>query len=319
MPLNSRAALALLPLLLAACATAPEQPEAPAESPAPAAAPAAPTPPQGDTQQFAYAMGYDIGVQLRQVAAYIRLEPLYKGLDEVWDGRSPSLSEADQTKAKAELGALARANSLAATPEAAGEDLPPRVSYGIGADIAHSLDGQHARFDEATLQSAIADGLNDKPARLDEAGRQAARGRLREQLQQERAQLAVASKAKGEEFLAANGHRIGVKTTASGLQYEVLKTGKGKHPKKEQKVEVHYTGTLLDGSVFDDSRARGTPAKFPLDRVIPGWTEGVQLMTVGSRYKFWIPSNLAYGERGAGNKIGPNQVLVFDVELLSIE
>lgn len=126
------------------------------------------------------------------------------------------------------------------------------------------------------------------------------------------------NKVDGEKFLAENAQKPGIVVTASGLQYQVVKEGTGARPTAADTVEVHYTGTLIDGTEFDSSRKRGQPAKFPLDRVIPAWTEGVQLMSVGSQYKFFAPSNLAYGERGPG-MIGPNAVLIFDVELLGFE
>jgi FKBP-type peptidyl-prolyl cis-trans isomerase FklB len=123
----------------------------------------------------------------------------------------------------------------------------------------------------------------------------------------------------GEAFLAANGKKDGVKTLASGLQYKVIKTGTGKTPKATDTVKVHYHGTLTDGTVFDSSVERGEPATFPVNGVIPGWIEALQLMKEGDKWQLVIPPKLAYGERGAGGKIGPNSVLVFDVELLSIE
>lgn len=127
------------------------------------------------------------------------------------------------------------------------------------------------------------------------------------------------NKAAGEKFLAENGKKSTVKTTASGLQYEILTEGKGTaHPAATDNVTVHYKGTTLDGTEFDSSYGRGEPATFPLNAVIPGWTEGVQLMTEGAKYKFYIPSNLAYGDAGAGGKIGPNETLIFEVELLKI-
>ena len=122
----------------------------------------------------------------------------------------------------------------------------------------------------------------------------------------------------GKAFLEKNAKAEGVKTTASGLQYSVMKEGAGEKPKATDTVKVHYHGTLLDGKVFDSSVERNDPATFPLDGVIKGWTEGLQLMTVGSKYKFVLPSELAYGERGAGGDIGPNAVLTFEVELLEI-
>jgi len=123
----------------------------------------------------------------------------------------------------------------------------------------------------------------------------------------------------GEDFLKENGKREGVKTTASGLQYEVITMGTGAKPTAANTVKVHYKGTLLDGTVFDSSIDRGEPISFPLNGVIKGWTEGLQLMPVGSKFKFYIPYTLAYGERGAGQVIGPYETLIFEVELLAIE
>jgi FKBP-type peptidyl-prolyl cis-trans isomerase len=123
----------------------------------------------------------------------------------------------------------------------------------------------------------------------------------------------------GKVFLEANGKKEGVTTTASGLQYKVIKAGTGAQPKATDTVKVHYKGTFLDGKTFDSSYDRGEPISFPLNRVIAGWTEGVQLMPVGATYEFYIPSNLAYGERGAGGAIPPNATLIFVVELLEIE
>lgn len=124
---------------------------------------------------------------------------------------------------------------------------------------------------------------------------------------------------KGEAFLKENAKKEGVKTTASGLQYQVLKEGDGKAPKATDVVKVHYKGTLLDGKEFDSSYKGGQPIEFPLNRVIPGWTEGVQLMKEGAKYKFFIPAKLAYGERGAGGVIPPNATLIFEVELLEVK
>lgn len=128
------------------------------------------------------------------------------------------------------------------------------------------------------------------------------------------------NKLAGEKFLADNAKKANIKTTASGLQYEVLTAGTGSvAPKATDSVTVHYKGTTIDGKEFDSSYSRGTPATFPLNRVIPGWTEGVQLMKEGAKYRFYIPSDLAYGPRGAGAAIAPNSALIFDVELIKIE
>lgn len=125
--------------------------------------------------------------------------------------------------------------------------------------------------------------------------------------------------AKGEQFLSENKKKKGVATTDSGLQFEVLEKGNGPKPKATNTVKVHYKGTLLDGSVFDSSYERGQAVSFPLNKVIKGWTEGVQLMKVGAKYRFYIPYDLAYGEQGASGMIGPGETLIFDVKLISIE
>jgi FKBP-type peptidyl-prolyl cis-trans isomerase len=128
----------------------------------------------------------------------------------------------------------------------------------------------------------------------------------------------AAGKAEGDAFLAENKTKPGINTTASGLQYEVITAAAGAKPAASDTVRVHYEGTLLDGTVFDSSYSRGEPVEFPLGGVIPGWTEGLQLMSVGSTYRFFIPSDLAYGSQGAGGSIPPNAALIFKVELLAI-
>jgi FKBP-type peptidyl-prolyl cis-trans isomerase len=131
--------------------------------------------------------------------------------------------------------------------------------------------------------------------------------------------MAQSALEKGKAFLAENAKKEGVKTTPSGLQYIVITEGTGKSPKATDVVLVHYRGTLLDGTEFDSSYKRNQPISFPLNQVIPGWTEGVQLMKEGAKYKFFIPSNLAYGPRGAGGVIGPDETLIFEVELLKVQ
>lgn len=128
----------------------------------------------------------------------------------------------------------------------------------------------------------------------------------------------TAARAEGEAFLAENGKKADVKTTASGLQYIVVKEGEGAQPTAEDEVTVHYTGKLINGQVFDSSVNRGEPATFPLNRVIPGWTEGVQLMKEGAKYTFFIPSDLAYGPQGVPGAIPPHSTLIFDVELIKV-
>lgn len=127
------------------------------------------------------------------------------------------------------------------------------------------------------------------------------------------------NKKEGDAFLAENKDKKGIVSLPSGLQYKVIKEGEGDTPKATDKVTVHYRGTLIDGTEFDSSYGRGEPATFPVNGVIPGWTEALQLMNAGSKWQLFIPSKLAYGERGAGGKIGPNSTLIFDVELISIQ
>lgn len=138
-------------------------------------------------------------------------------------------------------------------------------------------------------------------------------------IQEEETRKMNAVKKEGEDFLSENSKRPEVKTTASGLQYEVIKEGTGKRPTVNDVVKVHYHGTLIDGTVFDSSVKRGTPAEFGVSQVIKGWVEALQLMPVGSKYKLYIPSELAYGQQGAGAMIKPNSALVFEVELLEIK
>ena len=133
-----------------------------------------------------------------------------------------------------------------------------------------------------------------------------------------RAEQGKTAKAEGEKFLAENGKKEGVVTLKSGLQYEVLREGNGKKPKATDQVKCHYEGTLINGQVFDSSYKRNEPAVFPLNQVIPGWTEGLQLMQEGAKYRFYIPYILAYGESGAGGSIPPFATLIFDVELLEV-
>jgi len=142
---------------------------------------------------------------------------------------------------------------------------------------------------------------------------------VREQIETKRKVLGDKNKAEGEEWLKENAKKDGITVTASGLQYQVLTEGSGPKPGPTDTVAVHYKGTLIDGTEFDSSYKRGEPASFPLNRVITGWTEGLQLMSKGAKYKFFIPSSLGYGERGQGASIGPNAVLIFEVELLDFQ
>ena len=191
-----------------------------------------------------------------------------------------------------------------------------KVSYGLGMMIGERVLKQYDELDyDLVIEAMKAQNAGEETLMsMDEA-------QVALQTHQEAAAAAAASEASeaGAVFLAENAERDGVSVTDSGLQYEVLTEGDGDKPTEEDTVSVHYVGTLMDGTEFDSSIARGEPASFPLKGVIPGWTEGLQLMDVGSKYRFVIPSELAYGERGAGEAIGPGETLVFEVELLEIK
>lgn len=200
-----------------------------------------------------------------------------------------------------------------------------QVSYMIGMDMGKTLDPAKDEVDLDVMMKAIRTTLKGEKPLMDD--KQAATVReafgQRMQLKQMQKMMVDAKKngEEGEKFLAANGKKPDVKTTASGLQYQVVSEGSGAKPKPTDVVKVKYKGTTLDGKEFDSTDAHGgEPAMMPVNRVIPGWSEGVQLMTVGSKYKFWIPAKLAYGEQGTpGGPIPPNATLAFDVELVSIE
>lgn len=203
------------------------------------------------------------------------------------------------------------------------EDTNQKVAYAIGLDIGRKMQQQGLEIDPAIVGRGLADGFGGGEALLDEEGMRQAMMEFQQQMMaKERArqdEQGAEQAAAGAAFLAENGKKEGVKTTESGLQIEILQEGSGPKPTSSDTVTVHYTGTLADGTVFDSSRERGEPATFPLSGVIPGWTEGLQLMSVGSRARLVIPSELGYGPRGAGGRIPPNAVLVFDVELLEIK
>lgn len=216
------------------------------------------------------------------------------------------------------LGALSLTSPLLAQNAPDLKDPKQRLSYAIGTQMGTNMKEQGVEVDPKALAAGLADALAGKPGMTDtEIGE--AMTLLRQQMLAKMQQAAEKNTKAGQEFLAANAKKEGVKTTASGLQYKVLKSGSGKSPGREDTVNVHYHGTLIDGSVFDSSVERGEPVSFPVDQVIPGWTEALQLMKEGDKWQIFIPSNLAYGEAGSPPKIGPNSALVFDVELLSIE
>ena len=191
-----------------------------------------------------------------------------------------------------------------------------KISYALGLGIGQQLKSMGIEdFNVQDCTQSICDVLTD--AELAMSHREA-QTLLNEYFDKQARKQAEGAIAEGAAFLEANGKKEGVITTKSGLQYQVLTEGTGRSPKATDKVRCHYEGTLINGSVFDSSYQRGEPADFPLNGVIPGWTEGVQLMKEGSKYRFFIPYLLGYGERGAGSSIPPYATLIFDVELIKV-
>ncbi len=198
-----------------------------------------------------------------------------------------------------------------------------KVSYMIGMDMAQGLTTVKDEIDLNVLfdavRSQLAGGKSLMTAEESQTVRTEFMNKMRSQQEAKTKIQAETNKAEGEKFLAANKSKPGVKTTASGLQYKVITEGKGKKPSATSQVKVHYSGTLIDGTKFDSSYDRGTPAEFALNGVIAGWTEALQLMNEGSKYQLFIPSNLAYGDTPRPGPIGPNSTLVFDVELIAVD
>ena len=199
-----------------------------------------------------------------------------------------------------------------------------QLSYALGLGIGHQLLQMNAEgLNIDDFAQAIKDVMTGGELKMKEAEAQQMVQQFfaeQEALQQAaNAEKGKAAKAEGEQFLAGNAKKEGVRTTASGLQYQVLRDGNGKQPKATDQVECHYEGTLIDGTKFDSSYDRGQTATFPLNQVIAGWTEGLQLMREGAKYRFFIPYQLAYGERGAGASIPPYAALIFDVELVAVK
>lgn len=198
-----------------------------------------------------------------------------------------------------------------------------KLSYALGMSMGHNFKGTGIKTlnsaDFAAGVASVYDGFKPEMT-FDEAKRIVNEyfAKLEAEMQAEAAKQGEVNRKNGEAFLTENAKREGIKVTESGLQYEVLESGKGDSPKASDNVEVHYTGKLIDGTVFDSSVERGVPASFGVTQVIPGWVEALQLMHEGDKWRLYIPSDLAYGPNGAGGVIGPNMTLIFDVELLRV-
>lgn len=289
------------------------------------------TPLATDREKVSYAIGTDVGKSFVPVGPDLDLPAFERALRHAFAGNKPLLAEADAKVVDAALRA-----SLAAREPVPGQAPGAKPANPVSSKPVDKIKVGHLtagymvgprlmtirdEIDVGVLVRGMRDALGGKLA-MDEAQIRAtleAFGTRQQAIAQQRtAKLGADNTATGKSFLEKNAAVKGVFKTASGLQYMVLRQGSGARPKPANRVRVHYKGTLLDGKTFDSSYDRGQPADFGLDQVIAGWTEGVGLMPTGSKYRFWVPSSLGYGAKGAGQDIGPNATLVFDVELLEI-
>ena len=279
-----------------------------------------------DRDKVGYMVGIDVAHSIVAAAPDMDMAAFERALRNGLAGGKPLLSESEtQATGRALMQAIGARKGLppgtvpAATPGLSSE----KVGLLVGADVGRSLAPVASEFDVATFMQALRTTLKGGKSLLsdEEANtvRTAFTARVTAQVQAQAAQAASRNQAEGQAFLAKNKTVTGVHVTPSGLQYMVLRQGAGPRPMPTDRVRVNYRGALLDGTVFDSSYDRGEAAEFGLAQVIPGWTEGVGMMPVGSKYRFWIPANLGYGAKGTpGGPIGPNATLTFDVELMSI-
>jgi FKBP-type peptidyl-prolyl cis-trans isomerase FklB len=213
--------------------------------------------------------------------------------------------------------------SAATSPDSLLKTQKDKISYAVGLNVGTNLHRQAVDVDPAILARGLQDGLaGNKPLLTEEEARtllMQLQDDMRKKQAEKAQQTGGANKTEGEAFLAANKTKEGVVTLPSGLQYKILKAGTGPKPSANDSVVCNYRGTLINGTEFDSSYKRGQPATFPVGGVIKGWTEALQLMPVGSKWQLFVPSNLAYGDRGAGADIGPNATLIFEVEMISIQ
>ena len=275
-----------------------------------------------EQEKIGYAVGIDIASSFEPLAGFIDVSALRAAIENSFAGNEPVLSQAEAQATDQALRLAMLAKSGQPVPGMAPGAVPPapdavKVGQLLGAfAIGPSLGQIKDDISLDALFAAVGDVFAQRELRFT---REQAMAELQAFAQAKAAGVSEENRRAGAEFLAANKTKPGVMTTASGLQYQVLTAGNGPQPTATSRVRVHYVGKLLDGTEFDSSVARGEPAEFGLNQVIAGWTEGVALMPVGSKYRFWIPSDLAYGANGApGGKIGPDATLTFDVELLGI-
>ena len=268
-------------------------------------------------EKTSYMIGMDVGGSLQPVAEDIDIAAFEKSVRNGLTGGEPLLQAA-----QAKTTGVALVQRMQARKAGTSEKLPAisreHVGLLIGADVGRNLAPIADEIEVPSFMRGVRVVLDKGKPLIDTAEADALRASFAQRQQQRAMQAAERAAADGAAFLAGNKTKKGVISTRSGLQYQVIRPGSGARPLPGSKVKVNYEGRLPDGTVFDSSYQRGEPADFPLSSVIPGWREGVTLMPVGSKYRFWVPGELAYGKRGSPPTIGPNQVLVFDVELMEI-
>lgn len=281
-----------------------------------------------DREKVSYAIGLDVASSLKPVGPDLDTAAFERAVKNVFDGGKPLIGQDEARSVDQALRARIAARDGKPVPGQAPGAKPPEVAKDkvgllIGTYmVGPSLQQIKAEIELPVLVQALRTSLTGgKPLLAEGEARTVLTGfseRLQAKMKAEAAVAGEANLKKGKEFLEGNKKVKGVFVTGSGLQYMVLRQGSGERPKPTDKVSVNYKGTLLDGSTFDSSYDRGQPAEFPVNGVIQGWQEGLALMPVGSKFKFWIPAELAYGPSGAPPKIGPNATLEFEVELLDI-
>ena len=282
-----------------------------------------------DREKIGYAIGIDVASSFEPIASEVDVAALRRGVENAFAGGQPLLSQEEAQKTDQALRTLMMVRSGQQVPGMAPGSQPPSVdrekvglmlgSFAVGPSLARIQKGIDLDSVFQAVTTVFSKGtplMNHEQA---QAVLQAFSSTKEAEMKAEAGKAAQTNREEGNAFLAKNKTVPGVVTTPSGLQYQVIRAGSGERPVASSRVRVNYEGKLLNGEVFDSSYTRGQPVDFGLDQVIKGWTEGVALMPVGSKYRFWIPGELAYGETGTqGGPIGPNATLTFDVELLGI-
>lgn len=327
MAVSLRGLAARLPLGAALCALTVFAPFASAQNKPAAKAAAAETAPVSERDKVSYMIGADVGRSIAPVGPDLDVAAFERAVKNAFSGGKPLLTdEQSQSVGRALMQRIGERSGKSLPGVAPGTKAPPvdkgQVGFLVGTDVGRSLAPIQEELNMPVFLQAMTTLIAGQKPLLSETEmdqiREAFSKRMEAKEKARIADLARKNAADGSAFLAKNKQTKGVIGTPSGLQYMVLRQGNGKRPRSTERVRVNYRGTLLDGTEFDSSYSRGQPAEFALDQVIPGWTEGVALMPVGAKYRFWIPSAIAYGERGSPPTIGPNATLVFDVELLDI-